>query len=56
MRIKRFRLHWHDGKTEIVEGTSIRNAFINAGYGYGAIQALDYFEEVKKSDGQTKND
>lgn len=44
-----FRLHWLDGKVEIVRGEGIANAFNKAGYGGGAIRALDYYEEVSKS-------
>lgn len=40
-----FRLHWLDGKVEIVRGEGIANAFNKAGYGGGAIRALDYYEE-----------
>ena len=45
--MKKFLLHWLDGKTEEVLGTSIADAFSRAGYGGGAIRALDYYEEVK---------
>lgn len=48
MENRKFILHWRDGTTETVEGTSIANAFMSAGYGNGAIAALDYFEEVKE--------
>jgi len=44
---KRFTLHWLDGKKETVTGTSIPDAFARAGYGSGALAAVDYFEEVK---------
>lgn len=47
MEIKTFILHWLDGTTEEVQGTSISDAFMRAGYGGGAIRALDYFEEKK---------
>lgn len=45
--MKTFILHWLDGTTEKVYGNSIGNAFTNAGYGAGAIHALDYYEEEK---------
>lgn len=48
MKTKKFILHWKSGGTETVEGTSIANAFMNAGYSRGAIMALDYYEEVKE--------
>ena len=47
MKTKKFILHWKSGEMETVEGNSIAEAFMNAGYGRGAIMALDYFEEVK---------
>ena len=43
---KTFVLHWLDGTTERVSGPSIGTAFALAGYGGGAIDALDYYEEV----------
>lgn len=46
--IKVFILHWLDGSKEKIRGTSIADAFRNAGYGGGAINALDWYEEVKK--------
>jgi len=44
---KKFRLHWLHGKTEIIEGNDITDAFNKAGYGAGALRALDYYEEVR---------
>jgi hypothetical protein len=46
-----FILHWLGGKEETVEGegadqhTALADAFRRAGYGGGAIRALDYWEE-----------
>lgn len=45
--MKKFVLYWLDGKTETVEGSDIADAFRRAGYGGGAIRALDWFEEIK---------
>jgi len=45
--MKKFKLYWRSGDTEIVEGTSIDDAFRRAGYSQGAIKGLDWFEEVK---------
>ena len=45
--MKKFRLHWLDGKKEIVEGTDIADACRRAGIGNGALRALDYYEEIK---------
>lgn len=44
--MKKWRLHWLDGKTEDGFGTDIKDAFTRLGYGAGALQALDYFEEI----------
>lgn len=41
----RFRLHWKDGKTEVVEGNTIADACNKAGIGAGALAALDYYSE-----------
>lgn len=42
----RYMLHWLHGKRNVVEGSDIADAFRKAGYGGGAIRALDYFEEI----------
>ena len=44
---RKFKLHWKDGIEEIFEGTDIADAFNHAGYGAGALSALDYYEEIK---------
>ena len=46
--MKTFLLHWRGDKTEPAESIDIADAFRKAGYGRGAINALDYFEEVKQ--------
>ncbi|MBI3074730.1 MAG: hypothetical protein HYY92_00755 [Parcubacteria group bacterium] len=46
--MKKFRLHWLHGEEEIVEGVDIADAFRRAGYGGGAIRAVDYFREIKE--------
>lgn len=43
---KTFKLFWLDGKTEIVHGKDIADAFAKAGYSRGALRALDHFEEI----------
>lgn len=45
--MKKFKLFWLDGKTEEVTGETIANAFNRAGYGSGALGALDYWKEVE---------
>ena len=42
---KTFKLHWLHGDTEIIKGNTIAEAFMLAGYGGGAIRALDWYEE-----------
>lgn len=46
----KFILHWLDGKVEEVEGNSISDAFTRAGYGAGAIRALDWYDIVAKKE------
>lgn len=48
MKEKTFLLHWLDGKTTEVHGYDIAHAFSMAGYGGGAIRALDYYEEKRQ--------
>lgn len=42
---KTFKLHWLHGDTEVIKGNTIAEAFMLAGYGGGAIRALDWYEE-----------
>jgi hypothetical protein len=42
---KIFILHWRGGHTEEVVGATIAQAMTYAGYGAGALPALDYYEE-----------
>jgi hypothetical protein len=44
----KYILHWKDGKDEIVEGPNIAQACMLAGYGGGAILAMDYHEEIEE--------
>lgn len=43
----KFILHWLSSPTEEIEGYDIADAIRRAGYGGGAMAALDYWEEVK---------
>jgi len=45
-QIKFFKLHWNPNNTEIIHGTSIADAFTKAGYGAGALRALDFHSET----------
>jgi len=37
-----YTFYWLDGKRDVLEGDSISNAFLKAGYGAGAMAALDF--------------
>jgi len=41
----KYILHWMDGSTSEVEGESCEDAMTKAGYGWGAMRALDYWEK-----------
>lgn len=45
----KFILHWLGGEREDVEGDTLARAFSNAGYGNGALSALDWVETVKEN-------
>ncbi len=40
-----FTLFWRDGLREIVQGKTIAQAMTHAGYGQGALRALDFHAE-----------
>ncbi len=43
---KTFILHWLHGEDTTITGIDIKDAFRRAGYGAGAVSALDFWEEV----------
>ena len=43
MSDKKFTLYWLDGKRKVVTGETIEQAFTKAGYGAGAMPALDFY-------------
>lgn len=43
MSSKPFTLYWRDGKREVVWGKTPARAMTTAGYGGGAIRALDFY-------------
>lgn len=43
--MKKFVLHWLDGKKETIEGDDIADACRRAGIGRGALNALDYYKK-----------
>ena len=44
----KYKLHWLDGRTEVIEGYDAVDAFNRAGIGRGALSVLDYYEEIKE--------
>ena len=42
----KFRFFWKDGTVSTGEGERSTDAFTKLGYGKGAVEALDYWEEV----------
>jgi hypothetical protein len=44
--MKTYKFHWLDGKVETFKGNNPVDALNKAGYGAGAIPALDWFEEI----------
>lgn len=44
--MKTFIFHWLNGKIEKIKANSVSEAFMLLGYSYGALRALDYYEEV----------
>ena len=43
----KFIVYWKDKTSETIEGDTIAQAFTHAGYGEGALKALDYYEKVR---------
>lgn len=41
--MKEFTIFWKDGKREVLTGSSAANAFTRAGYGAGAMGAVDFY-------------
>lgn len=39
-----YRLYWLDGVTELCQGRTITEAITRAGYGAGALSALDFYK------------
>ena len=44
--MSRFIVYWLDGTSEEMSGATIADAFMRAGYGGGAMRAIDYWKEV----------
>lgn len=44
MAEKKFTLYWRYGERQVITGETIEAAFTAAGYGAGAIHALDWYD------------
>ena len=44
--MNQYRFTWKDGRSEILEGMTVADALNCAGYGAGALRALDYWSEI----------
>jgi hypothetical protein len=44
--IKTFTVYWRDGKKEVLKGRTFADALNQAGYGQGALPALDFYDDV----------
>jgi len=49
-----YRLHWKDGKVEMIRGITISEACRNSCIGGGCIRVIDFYEEVKELDFKDK--
>lgn len=47
-----YTLFWLDGKREVVHGATIAEAMTSAGYGGGAVRALDFYASGDRDDYQ----
>lgn len=45
--MSKFILFWLDGKKEVIKGKDIADAFSRAGYGGGALRALDFYDSAE---------
>ena len=39
----KFTIYWKNGKREVITGETIEDAFSKAGYGGGAVHAIDFY-------------
>jgi hypothetical protein len=54
-KLKKFKLVWVTGQTEIIEGNDIWDAFRRAGIGRGALIALDYYDQIYEKEKEVDN-
>ena len=45
MENKYFTIYWINGDRNVIQGPTIETAFTNAGYGAGAISAVDWYDD-----------
>ncbi len=43
--MQKYTLYWLSGRKEVVKGDNIKSAVANAGYGGGAMGALDFYDD-----------
>ena len=48
-KMTKYRIVWLGGKIEFIKGADLVDALTQSGYGAGAVQALDTYEEVKET-------
>ncbi|QIV65920.1 hypothetical protein Cp1R7AA1_051 [Mesorhizobium phage Cp1R7A-A1] len=48
--VKTFTLYWRTGQREIVKGSDPADAMNKAGYGAGAVRALDFYANGEDTD------
>ncbi len=51
-KVNTYCLNWRSGSKEIVKGFDIKHAISRAGYGGGALRALDFWEQVEDNLGE----
>lgn len=51
-----YRFHWMDGTITESTGQTPAAAFTKAGFGYGAMSVLDYYEEIKEKATNVQSD
>ena len=51
--MKKYTFFWLTGNSEILEGNTTAQALNNAGYGSGALRALDFYSEGDKTNDYT---
>lgn len=45
-----FTIYWLDGRKSVIEGETVHQAFSAAGYGGGAVRAVDWYENGVNDD------